>query len=586
MSKRSKLSQLAVTVLGMTMLLSVSTTVRADNPYNTAGYVSNLTESQKNNPMALHGMVTSPNYYATQAGLEVLRQGGTAADAAIATAATLAVVYPQMCTLGGDNFLLIYNAKTGKIKAINASGRAGSLATIDFYKSKGLEKIPSRGYLAANTVPGVVSGWAAASKISREDLGSKMTFAQLLETPVDLAEHGFPVSTSLAMWSAIDTDTEDQEFHNLQRFDEFARVFLKDGQPYKTGEIFRQPDLAKTLKLLQQKGPQEFYQGSIARKIVADVQAHGGVLTMQDFKDHKADIVEPISVNYRGYEAINFPPNTQGFASLEILNILNNFDLQKLGNGTADYYQAIIEATKQAFADRDKYLSDPDFVHIPLDYLLSPEHGKLQAEQIDLSKAATNVQNLDPKGDTVWLGVVDQYGNAVSMIQSIYHDFGSGIVPEGTGILLQNRGSFFSLDPEAVNSLQPHKRTFHTLNPAMLLKDGKPYIVYGTMGGEGQPQTQAAIITRMVDFGMTPQEAIDAPRWLFGRTWGKASNGLKLENRIPAEVAEELKKRGQPVEIVDAYTDTMGHAGAIKILDNGVLQGGTDPRGDGLAAGY
>lgn len=224
---------------------------------------------------------------------------------------------------------------------------------------------------------------------------------------------------------------------------------------------------------------------------------------------------------------------------------------------------------------------------IPLDKLLSVNHGKEQAARIDMQKAATKVEPLDPKGDTIWLGVVDKDGNAVSLIQSIYHDFGSGIVAKDTGVILQNRGSFFSLDPKHVNALMPHKRTFHTLNPAMLLKNGKPYLVYGTMGGEGQPQTQAAIATRVVDFGMTPQEAINAPRWLYGRTWGKASNDLKMEGRIPKSVLDELVKRGHPVKAVDDFTDTMGHAGAILVnQEAGVMQGGTDPRGDGLAAGY
>jgi gamma-glutamyltranspeptidase/glutathione hydrolase len=261
--------------------------------------------------------------------------------------------------------------------------------------------------------------------------------------------------------------------------------------------------------------------------------------------------------------------------------------VKKLGEGSADYYHLIVEATKQAFADRDKYLSDPEFVKIPVADLLSTKHGKDQAEQIKMDAAATNVKPLDPKGDTVWFGVVDQDGNAVSLIQSIYHDFGSGIVAKDTGVLLQNRGSFFSLDPDHVNHLEPHKRTFHTLNPAMLLKDGKPYLVYGTMGGEGQPQTQAAIVTRVVDFGMTPQDAINGPRWLHGRTWGASSNDLKLEGRIPAAVVEDLKRRGHPVRVVEDFTDTMGHAGAILIDPvTRVMYGATDPRGDGTAAGY
>ena len=544
------------------------------------------TISQSTNPLTTRGMVTTPNYLATQAGLDVLRRGGNAVDAAVATAVTLAVVYPQMCTPGGDNFWLIYNAKTGELRGLNASGRAGARATIDFYASKGLKTIPSRGYLAANTVPGAVSGWDEAYRYSQSALKTTMPWKELFASAIAYARDGFPVSTSLSYWSAVNADPDDKVFRDLQRFPEFARVFMKDGKPLVTGDMFRQPDLAATLTAIAEKGAAEFYRGDIARRIVADLEKNGGMLSLKDFADHKADWVEPIRVNYRGLSACNLPPNTQGMASLEILNILNNFDVKAMGEGSADYYHAVIEATKEAFADRDAYLSDPAFVSIPLDRLLSEDHGKKQAERIDMKKAAGPKAPLDPKGDTIWLGVVDKDGNAVSLIQSIYHDFGSGIVAEGTGVLLQNRGSFFSLDPKHVNHLEPGKRTMHTLNPAMLLKDGKPYLVYGTMGGEGQPQTQAAIVTRVVDFGMSPQEAITAPRWLYGRTWGAASNDVKLEGRIPASVVEELKKRGHPVKVVEDFTDTMGHAGAILVRDNGVLQGATDPRGDGLAAGF
>ncbi|MFT4300422.1 MAG: gamma-glutamyltransferase [Desulfovibrio sp.] len=564
------------------MLLPVAASHAQDAPQYTA------TISAATNPLSTRGIVTSPNYLASQAGLEILRKGGTAVDAAIATASTLAVVYPQMCTLGGDNFWLIYNAKTGELKALNASGRSGEKATIDFYKSKGVSKIPSRGYLAANTVPGVVSGWGAAYEYSKEGMKSPLRWKDLLASATDYADKGFPVSTSLAFWSKINTNPADSEFRNLQRFDAFRKTYLHaDGSPYTVGQVMRLPELAGTLRQLADKGSKEFYTGDIAKRIVADLQANGGLLTLSDFAAHKADWVKPIYADYRGYKAANFPPNTQGMASLEILNVLNNFDVKAMGEGTADYYHALIEATKEAFADRDKYLSDPDFVKIPLDYLLSPQHGKDQAARIRMDKAAENLTPLDPKGDTIWLGVVDSDGNAVSLIQSIYHDFGSAIVAGGTGVLLQNRGSFFSLDPSHVNHLEPRKRTFHTLNPAMLLKDGKPFLVYGTMGGEGQPQTQAAIVTRVVDFGMTPQEAISAPRWLYGRTWGAASNDLKLEGRIPKNVADELHRRGHPVRSVEDYTDTMGHAGAI-LVDQAskVLQGATDPRGDGLAAAY
>ena len=320
---------------------------------------------------------------------------------------------------------------------------------------------------------------------------------------------------------------------------------------------------------------------------VADLQNQGGLLTLEDFKNHTSDWVEPISVQYRDYTAYNLPPNTQGFASLSILNILNNFDIQAIEEGSADYYHLLVEAIKHAFIDRDRYLTDPEFHDIPLKELLSEEHGAQIAEKIKEKQLAKQLQPLDAKGDTVWFGVVDEEGNAVSFIQSIYHEFGSGIIPKGTGIVLQNRGSFFSLDEEHVNSLAPRKRSFHTLNPAMLLKNGKPALVYGTMGGEGQPQTQAALVTRIIDYGMSVQAAIEAPRWLYGRTWGASSNSLKLENRIIPEIRSELERLDHEVEILADFTDTMGHAGAILINEEtNVKYGGADPRGDGAALGY
>ncbi|WP_254119463.1 gamma-glutamyltransferase [Bacillus sp. FJAT-29790] len=543
--------------------------------------------------MSKNGMVTAPHYLASQAALQVLKDGGNAIDAAIAAASTLAVVYPDMNTIGADNFWLIFNAKTRELKALNASGRSGEKATIDFYKSKGYDKIPIRGYLSANTVPGAVSGWGEAYKYSQNEMGNNLPWSKLLDSAIRYAEDGFPVSPNLESYTKVnitkEKNTLDQEQHNLQRFEGFRKTFLKpDGSPYKAGEILKQKDLANTLKIIQTQGADSFYNGIIAKKIVDDVQANGGLLTLNDFKQHTADWVEPISVDYRGYKAYNFPPNSQGMASLEILNILNNYDLSTIKEGSADYYHLMTEAIKQSFADRDKWLTDPKFVNIPLDYLLSKKHGQDQANRIDMRKAAEYVKPLDPKQDTVWLGVTDKYGNSVSVNQSIYFDWGSAIVPKGTGVLLQNRGSYFSLNPNEVNHLEPRKRTFSTLNPAMLFKNDKPYLLYGTQGGEGQPQTQTALVTRIVDYGFGVQNAIDAPRWVYGRTWGNPSNQLKLEPRIPKQVIDELKKRGHDVAIErEEFSTTMGMSGAILIdPDTSVKFGGADPRGDGMAIGY
>lgn len=538
--------------------------------------------------MGLDGMVTTPHYLASQAALEVLQDGGNAVDAAVAAASTLAVVYPHMNGIGGDNFWLIYNAETEELRALNASGRSGEKATIEFYEEEGYDSIPSRGYLGANTVPGTISGWDEAYKYAQSTMDNSLSWDRILESSIKYAESGFAVTPSQEYWTEANINEEDEEFRYLQRFDEFSKTYLKDGnEPYKVGEVFKQPDLANTLKLIAENGADEFYKGEIAKKIVADLEENGGILTLNDFESHTADWVDPLSVDYRGHTAYNFPPNTQGFAALSILNILNNFDVESMGEGTADYHHVIVEATKQAFADRDAWLTDPEFVDIPIDELLSKEHGEELAARIDMEQAAEEVTPLDPKGDTVWLGVVDKDGNAVSLIQSIYHDYGSGIVAKDTGVLLQNRGSFFSLDENHVNRLQPGKRTFHTLIPAMLFKDDKPYLVYGTMGGEGQPQTQAAIVTRVIDFERSVQDAIEAPRWLHGRTWGASSNDLKVESRVHESVLNELIERGHPVNVQPDYTDTMGHAGAILIDPNtGVKYGGADPRGDGAAVGY
>lgn len=535
-----------------------------------------------------NGMVTTPHYLASQAGLEILQQGGNAVDAAITAASSLAVVYPHMNSIGGDNFWLIYNANTKELKGLNASGRAGENATINFYQTQGYSKIPVRGYLCANTVPGVISGWEAAYKYAQQTIGNCLNWQQLLDSAIRYAKVGFPVSPNQEYWTNLSINENKKEFFYLQRFPGFRQTYLKsNGQPYRVGEVFKQPQLAETLKAIAQKGATEFYQGEIAGKIVSDLQANGGILTLQDFAEHTANWVEPITVDYRGYQAYNLPPNTQGLASLSLLNILNNFDLKSVGEGTADYYHILVEATKQAFGDRDQFLSDPEFVNIPLDFLLSKQHGKDLAARINLTQAAKQIKLLDPKGDTIWLGVVDRDGNAVSLIQSVYYEYGSGIVAADTGILLQNRGSFFSLDPNHVNCLAARKRTFHTLNPAMLFTDGKPYLIYGTMGGEGQPQTQTAIVTRIIDFGFSVPAAIAAPRWLQGRTWGVATNDLKIEGRVLQIVVQELIKRGHLVKVVEDYTDKMGHAGAILIdhLTN-MKYGSADPRGDGISVGY
>ena len=541
-------------------------------------------------PMGQEGMVTTPHYLASQAGVSVLKNGGNAIDAAISAAATLSVVYPHMAALGGDNYWLILNATTRELHGLNASGRAGSRATLGFYAAKQFHRIPPRGYYAANTVPGSVSGWGEAYRYSKDALHTELLWKDLFADAIRYADIGFSISASLANWLAIRVNTTDPELDNLQRFAGFRQTFLKpDGSTYEAGEILRQRDLCSTLVTLAGQGPEEFYHGDIARQIIADLKANDGMLTMDDFARHQSDWVEPISVPYRDTLAFNLPPNSQGIASLSMLNILNQFKLAEIPEGSAEYYHLLIEATKEAFRDRDQYLTDPAFLEIPVAEILSLAHGQVQAARIRSPRAvsSTHLKSLDPNGDTVWLGVVDHLGNAVSLIQSIYHDFGSAIVPAATGVLLHNRGCNFSLEPSHINRLEPGKRTAHTLNPAMLFKGRKLFLVYGTMGGEGQPQTQAAMVTRIVDYRLSPQDAIEAPRWLYGRNWGAEVNNVRLEARVPQEVVESLEQQGHAIEIVEPYAHIMGHAGAILIEpENQVLYGASDPRSDGIAIGY
>ncbi|MFQ5802796.1 MAG: gamma-glutamyltransferase [Candidatus Methylomirabilales bacterium] len=539
--------------------------------------------------LAPRGMVASPHYLASAAGLRILQAGGNAIDAAIAAAAVCSVVYPHMCSIGGDNFWLIYDAKTRTVRALNGSGRSGERCSIDQYHRTGnLNAIPRRGFLAANTVPGAVDGWATAHEYGRWSVGTKLLWSSLFDEAVAYAETGYPVSPSQAVWTGRNIEDASDPLRGLQRWEGFRRTFLKpNGEPYRPGEVMKQPDLARTLKTIAYGGGRFFYEGDIARRIVRYLDQHGGMLTERDLYEHRSDWVEPIRAGYRGYTVYGFPPNTQGMAALLILSILNHFDLGKLGEGTVDYYHLQVEATKLAFADRDRWITDPASIQIPLDRLLSARYSQDRAQLVNMTRASERYQPGLVRGDTVYIGTVDAEGNSVSMLQSIYFDFGSGIVAGDTGVLLQNRGSFFSLDPTHVNRLEPKKRTFHTLIPAMLLKGDRLFLVYGTMGGEGQPQTQSALVTRIVDFGFRLQEAIEAPRWLYGRTWGRESTDLLLEDRIPSDVVAGLKRRGHPVRVGGTWDDVMGHAQAILVdPETGIRHGGADPRGDGQALGY
>lgn len=532
---------------------------------------------------ASRGLVAAPHTLAAEAGVAALRRGGSAVDAAIVANAVLCVVYPHMAGLGGDGFWLIAGGGADGVEALAASGPAARLATIERYREHG-DEIPMRGPLAALTVPGAVDGWREA-----HERHGRLPWAELFDDAIHYAREGIPVSRSLADWLAADRTI-------LAEYPSTARVYLPAGEPSREGERLVQADLARSFELLAGEGARAFYEGETARRICAALEPEGSPLRPEDFASYRAEWVDPIRTTYRGYEAVQLPPSTQGFAALQILNLLEGFDVRSWGEGTVEYYHHLVEAVKVAFADRDEWLTDPNFVEIPLDRLLSKEYAAERRELIRADRALDEVEpgirfgsdahRRTPGGDTVYFCVVDADGLAVSKIQSPYHDFGSAFVAGDTGILMQNRGSFFSLDERHPNRLEPGKRTFHTIIPAMLLEDGRPVLAYGTMGGEGQPQTQAAMVTRIIDFGYDVQQAIEAPRWLMGRTWGTESSDLWLESRIGDPISRELTRLGQPVKIVDGWSGTMGHAQAIRIHPGGFYEGGADPRGDGAAVGW
>lgn len=533
--------------------------------------------------MGTRAMVATSHYLASAAGFSMLDRGGSAVDALIAANAALAVVYNHMAGLGGDLFAQVWDPKTGKVEALNGSGRSGEQVTIDVYRSKGWDNIHPRGPLVANTVPGAVDAWHRL----HERYG-KLQWKELFRPAITFA-NGFPVSQKFR-------DYIEQYSAMLQESETAAAIFLPGGRAPKAGALLRQPDLAKSLSLIADRGADVFYRGELARRIVNGLRQAGGLLTEDDLASHASDWVEPLRTEYKGYEITELPPNTQGIATLMILNLIAGFDLRDIGEGTADYYHLMAEAVKLAFADRDRWVTDPDALDIPYDRLLSKEYAAERRRMIDMRRAAPE-DDIQPGidepaltgrggGDTVYLCAADEDGLCVSLIQSVYFEFGSAFVPPGTGILLQNRGSFFKLDPEHPNALAPRKRTFHTIIPAMALKDGAPALLFGSMGGEGQPQTQTALLTRMLDFGFDVQEAIEAPRWLYGRTWGEASRSLKLEGRIPDGTVAEMKRRGHEVQMMEDWSQKMGHAQAIRIdREEGALHGGADPRGEGLAIG-
>jgi gamma-glutamyltranspeptidase/glutathione hydrolase len=531
--------------------------------------------------LASHGMVATSHPLAAQIGLDVLKAGGNAVDAAIAVNAALGLMEPMSCGVGGDLYALVWDAKGKKLHGLNASGRAPQKATREFFAGKGLKEIPTTGPLSWS-VPGCVDGW--------EELRTKfgtLPLARLLEPSIRYAEEGFPVTEVIAgYWAASE--------RKLSAYPDAARTFLNGKRAPHTGDVFKNPGLAKTYRTIAEGGRDAFYKGKVAATIVEFAEKNGGLFGLKDFSEHTSTWVEPVSTTYRGHQVWQIPPPGQGIAVLQMLNILEGYDLKKMGPTSPDYWHLFVEAKKLAYADRAKYYTDPEFTKVPVLELIAKPYAEKRRSLIDLKQARTDVPAGDPKlgaADTVYLTVVDKDRNCVSLIQSNYMGFGSGLVPGDLGFALQNRGTLFALDEKHANRLEPGKRPFHTIIPAMVTRDGKPWFCFGVMGGDMQPQGQVQVLVNMIDFGMNVQAAGEAPRVEHvgsatpTGTPADADGGtIRAEVGLSEAIVTELKKRGHKVTRV--RVNGGGYQGILIDPETNVLHGGSEARKDGCAVGY
>jgi gamma-glutamyltranspeptidase / glutathione hydrolase len=530
--------------------------------------------------MARKGAIATSQPLATAAGLRVLQSGGNAIDAAVTAAAVLAVVEPTMNGAGGDLFAIVYSAKDRKVHGLNASGRAPAAATPEEFKKRNVQKIPLRGELSVS-VPGVVDGWSEL--LSKH--GTR-TLAQALEPAISYARDGYAVSEIIAdQWKSVETV--------LSHDPKAAAIYLPGGKAPAPGDVFKNPALAASLELIAKGGRDVFYKGVIAKAIADDMQRRNGLITAADLAAHHADWVEPLSTTYRGYQVMELPPNTQGIAALEMLNIMEGFDLKALGHNSAAYLHLMVEAKRIAFADRGAWLGDAGSTPAKaLERMLSKDYAAQRRKEINADRAAAEYKPLSiegrttpddgeapvGRGDTIYLTAADSEGNVISLIQSLYETFGSGIVAGDTGIVLHNRGNLFSLTPGHPNVIAPGKRPFHTLIPAMVLKDGTPWVSFGVMGGDMQAQGHAQVLANLIDFGMNIQEAGEAARFRH------SGAGLALESAFSADARAGLAARGH--KLIDSSGVWGGFQGILIDPKTRVLMAGSDPRKDGMAAGW
>lgn len=530
--------------------------------------------------LAPHGMVCTSQPLAAQAGLDVLRRGGTAVDAAIATNAALGVVEPMSCGVGGDLFAILWDAETRTLHGLNASGRSPYTATRGRYVDHGLSQIPLSGPLSWS-VPGCVDGWSAV----HQRFG-KLPLSELLAPSIRYAEEGFPVTEVIAgYWRSAERFRSDPGW---------AHTYLVDGRTPRAGEVFRNPSLARTYREIAEEGSDAFYRGRIAREMVRFSEEQGGLFTERDFTNHASTWEQPVCSRYRGYQVWELPPPGQGIAALQMLNLLEGYDLTALGPESAEYWHLMVEAKKLAYADRARYYCDPRFSEVPTEWLISKAYAGERREMIRPDRALTHVPAGDSRlghADTVYLSVVDRDRNCVSFIQSNFTGFGSGMVPSDLGFALQNRGALFALDPGHANRLEPHRRPFHTIIPALVTREGEPWLVFGVMGGDMQPQGHAQVLVNLIDFGMNVQAAGEAPRVEHvgsatptGLSERERGGSVEVEAGIPDSVIEGLAARGH--QVVPVERNGGGYQAILIDPDTNMLHGGTEARKDGAAVGY
>ena len=518
------------------------------------------------------GMVTSPHTLASEAGAKVLREGGNAIEAAIAMGAVIAVTYPHFCGIGGDAIWMIADAQ-GRNTVLLGLGQAAE--NLPNYK----EPIAARGAPSTVVSAGAMDSWRQAYNYSLDhwskDKGATKSFASLLEPAILYAERGFPVTASQLFWTSF----REKE---LAGWPGFSELFLPGGKAPKPGDLFVQKNLARSLKQIARNGAREFYEGELAARIGKGLQGVGSPLTAADLAKTFSRQEQAVSLEYRDVTLLAPPPPTQGITTLEIMGILNELGFAGVEEGSAEYYHRCVEAVKQAFLDRDG-IADPDFAAADIAQRLAKSRLKDKAAAI--TAQAMHWPHLFRTGDTVYFAATDAQGRSVSILQSTYFDWGSGVVAGDTGVLWQNRGAAFSIDPRSPNAIAPGKRPFYTLNPGLAMKNGKPHVLYGTQGADGQPQTLTVLLTRLLDYGLDPLAALTRPRFLLGKTFSDSRDTLKLEESVGAATAEELAARGHETSMISANSPLGGQAGAIVIHDDGLIEGAHDPRSDGLAIG-